>query len=467
MATIGPTSALAGDDYPRDLRSKPQDSVFDPWRFYNRECTSFVAWRMNRDAKRTKAPWAFENFMRGGRWSNGGNWDDNARRLGYTISTKARVGAIAHWNASELGGGFPGHVAYVSKVHANGAVDVEEYNFHVRGRYGTRRAIRAPRYIYFNRPLTRSPIGHLDRVEGLSGGRVLVAGWAFDPDDKTRPVGVEAWIDGARGQSGARKVALGAATRTRDDVARAHAGAGARHGFKATIGGVAPGTHAVRVYALDRSGGNGPTYLGGETIRVPSSGAPNVPPPPAFSQSQHVWAAGSQYQSFMGDFNGDGQVDVGLRRTTDGRFYWRLGPAWPQMDYTWAAGAHFQSFMGDFNGDGQVDVGLRRITDGTFYWRLGPGFGQSQVGWSAGAGPEYQSFMGDFNGDGQVDVGLRRTTDGRFYWRLGPAWKQTDYGWAAGTQYQSFMGDFNGDGRVDLGLRRTTDGTFYWRLQAP
>ncbi|HVY78948.1 MAG TPA: CHAP domain-containing protein [Solirubrobacterales bacterium] len=41
-----------------------------------------------------------------------------------------------------------------------------------------------------------------------------------------------------------------------------------------------------------------------------------------------------------------------------------------QFSYTWAAGDHFQSAIGDFNGDGQVDVGLRRTTDGVFYWRL-------------------------------------------------------------------------------------------------
>lgn len=61
---------------------------------------------------------------------------------------------------------------------------------------------------------------------------------------------------------------------------------------------------------------------------------------------------------------------MGVRRTSDGHFYWRFGPTWPQSDYIWAGGAHFQSFMGDFNGDSRVDVGLRRITDGVFYWRL-------------------------------------------------------------------------------------------------
>ena len=39
--------AFSADDYPY-----PNESYnnVDPWQFYYRECTSFVSWRMNRDA---------------------------------------------------------------------------------------------------------------------------------------------------------------------------------------------------------------------------------------------------------------------------------------------------------------------------------------------------------------------------------------------------------------------------------
>ena len=33
----------AGDDYPSNLKSAAKDALVDPWNFYNRECTSFVA----------------------------------------------------------------------------------------------------------------------------------------------------------------------------------------------------------------------------------------------------------------------------------------------------------------------------------------------------------------------------------------------------------------------------------------
>jgi surface antigen len=41
-------SAASGvDDYPSRLKNAGQDSLVDPWQFYNRECTSWVAWRLN------------------------------------------------------------------------------------------------------------------------------------------------------------------------------------------------------------------------------------------------------------------------------------------------------------------------------------------------------------------------------------------------------------------------------------
>ncbi len=76
---------VLGDDYPAYLRNAERDSIIDPWRFYNRECTSFVAWRMN-SANHVD----FQNFMDGGRFGSAYNWDDNARRLGYTGGQRAR-----------------------------------------------------------------------------------------------------------------------------------------------------------------------------------------------------------------------------------------------------------------------------------------------------------------------------------------------------------------------------------------
>lgn len=107
---------VLGDDYPRYLRNAEKDSIIDPWRFYNRECTSFVAWRMN-SANHVD----FNNFMGGGRFGNAYNWDDNARALGYRVDSVPSRGAIAESDRY-------GHVAWVAAV-GDGVVTIEDYNY--------------------------------------------------------------------------------------------------------------------------------------------------------------------------------------------------------------------------------------------------------------------------------------------------------------------------------------------------
>jgi surface antigen len=139
--------AFAYDDYP--YKSASSYGV-DPWGFYNCQCVSFVAWRMNRDAGTTSAPYVFSNWMSGGHWGNANHWDDNARTLGYTVNTTPAVGAIAHWDAWEGGAWSYGHVVYVERVNSDGTVNISEYNWATAIGYGERYGRRAARYIHFN-----------------------------------------------------------------------------------------------------------------------------------------------------------------------------------------------------------------------------------------------------------------------------------------------------------------------------
>ena len=104
----------------------------DPWAFYYRECTSFVAFRLNK-LKRFK----FSNTMQGGRFSDGGNWDDNARALGFRVDGRPTVGSVMVRDS-----GTWGHVAIVAKVEP-GRFLVEEYNHGVDHGYGQRWIARA------------------------------------------------------------------------------------------------------------------------------------------------------------------------------------------------------------------------------------------------------------------------------------------------------------------------------------
>ena len=133
----------------------------DKWGFCIKNCTSYVAWRMNRDGGAN----SFKNDMDDCHWGNAGNWDQNARCLGLTVNHEPVRGAIAHWNGSEIDP--VGHVAYVERVDNDGSVTVSEYNFSNPCAYGERKLINgAPRYIHVN---TAQGICYVD-PSGVCGG---------------------------------------------------------------------------------------------------------------------------------------------------------------------------------------------------------------------------------------------------------------------------------------------------------
>ena len=125
-----PRDVTLKNDYPFP-NANPKDA--DKWGFYYRECTSFVASRLNRMVHFT-----FSNRMDGGHFGDAGNWDDNARALGFKVDNNPTVGSVMVRDS-----GTWGHVAIVSKVTKTQFM-VEEYNHDTPHGYGTRWISRAP-----------------------------------------------------------------------------------------------------------------------------------------------------------------------------------------------------------------------------------------------------------------------------------------------------------------------------------
>src|SRR5664279_2318827 len=121
LTPLSSDATVGTDDYPSKLRSAAQDSLVDPWLFYNRECTSFVAWRLTHDAG---VP--FGNYYLGVHWGNASNWSYAASQVGVPVDGKADVGAVAWW-AKGSPGSSRGHVAWVMAKTAT-SITVEEYN---------------------------------------------------------------------------------------------------------------------------------------------------------------------------------------------------------------------------------------------------------------------------------------------------------------------------------------------------
>ena len=103
-------------------------SIGDSWGFVLRNCTSFVAWRLQERNRMA----GFSNSFGGEHWGNAENWDDVARRLGYRVDGVPAIGAVAQSDDGRVG-----HVAWVSGI-GPGTVTIEEYNHATPGGYGTR-----------------------------------------------------------------------------------------------------------------------------------------------------------------------------------------------------------------------------------------------------------------------------------------------------------------------------------------
>lgn len=111
--------AVAGDPgrggYPNNLANAPQDSIVDPWGMYNRECVSYVAWKVYQ--KNGYMPY----------WGGHGNanqWPANARAAGIPMGSTPRVGSVGVIYAGPYG-----HVVWVNSINANGTINISQYNY--------------------------------------------------------------------------------------------------------------------------------------------------------------------------------------------------------------------------------------------------------------------------------------------------------------------------------------------------
>jgi surface antigen len=129
LGSLGTTHAWASappDAYP--YKHSPMDHR-DRWGMDTRECTSYVAWRLNVD---NHIP--FTTNYRGALWWNASTWYRAARTAGIPVDDDPTPGSVMVLQPGVSGAGKPGHVAIVVE-ELHGWVLVDQYNAGGKGTF--------------------------------------------------------------------------------------------------------------------------------------------------------------------------------------------------------------------------------------------------------------------------------------------------------------------------------------------
>ena len=182
----------------------------------------------------------------------------------------------------------------------------------------------------------------------------------------------------------------------------------------------------------------------------------------------------------VGDFNGDGKLDLAVTNAFDNTVTILLGNGdgtfTPTASSPLAVGTEpLAVAVGDFNGDGKLDLAVANVGSNNVTIFLGNGNGTftpaSGSPVAVGSGPNAVA-VGDFNGDGKLDLAVSNSASNNVTILLGngdgtftPA-SSSPVAVGAGPTAVA-VGDFNRDGRLDLGTANDAGNTVSVLLQAP
>ncbi len=173
----------------------------------------------------------------------------------------------------------------------------------------------------------------------------------------------------------------------------------------------------------------------------------------------------------VGDFNGDGKPDLAIASSGGNNVTVLLGDG--TGGFTAASGSPItvgldpsSVAVGDFNGDGRLDLTIANSSDNTITVLLGDGTGRfmSASGSPIAVGLDPSSVaVGEFNGDGKPDLAIGNVLDGTVTVPLGNGMGgfggglgQPVYGAGRMLSPWPCSGFLNGDGKLDLVIANGT-----------
>ena len=195
---------------------------------------------------------------------------------------------------------------------------------------------------------------------------------------------------------------------------------------------------------------------------VTAFNAPGVFEPPAYTQAVKVHQAQTLlFLSGQIAYTPDGRAAFRMHHSHDPITIDTCLVAHPLVDDVLQHGrfgaATDQPVVGDWDGDGRTDVGVRTPATRTF--RLATAAGVTEV---VLGHPRDLPFAGDWDGDGVDEVGVRRAKSNRFVLRAADG--TTRVVPVGDVDDLPVTGDWDGDGVTDLGVYDQATATFTLRL---
>jgi len=184
-----------------------------------------------------------------------------------------------------------------------------------------------------------------------------------------------------------------------------------------------------------------------------------------------AWFAGAPYQAgantskncvdvpLAGNFTGDPAAEIAVfRRAKKSSFVINQSTAAP---ITVTFGKAFdEPLLGDWNGDGQLDVGVRTPRASKFKLKTPTGVVKVKFGLASD-----MPISGDWDGNGTTEIGIRRSTDGTFWPRYADGTSSPI--WLGDTDDLPVTGDWDGNRTTDLGVFDQATATFTLRTLTP